>query len=141
MEKKQKEEKNLKNKKKKKVINIEVNFKIVAIILIAIFCICVTPVTLQNDTFYTIKIGELIKNSGIDMMDHFSWHENLSYTYPHWLYDFCTYLVYSIGGFKAIYILTAVLSAILGISMYIVNNKITKNNVISFVISVRSIYL
>lgn len=141
MEKKQKEEKNLKNKKKKKVINIEVNFKIVAIILIAIFCICVTPVTLQNDTFYTIKIGELIKNSGIDMMDHFSWHENLSYTYPHWLYDFCTYLVYSIGGFKAIYILTAVLSAILGISMYIVNNKITKNNVISFVITVGSIYL
>ena len=141
MEKKQKEEKNLKKKKKKKVINIEVNFKIVAIILIAIFCICVTPVTLQNDTFYTIKIGELIKNSGIDMMDHFSWHENLSYTYPHWLYDFCTYLVYSIGGFKAIYILTAVLSAILGISMYIVNNKITKNNVISFVITVGSIYL
>ena len=131
----------MKNKKKKKVINIEVNFKIVAIILIAIFCICVTPVTLQNDTFYTIKIGELIKNSGIDMMDHFSWHENLSYTYPHWLYDFCTYLVYSIGGFKAIYILTAVLSAILGISMYIVNNKITKNNVISFVITVGSIYL
>ena len=141
MEKKKKKEKNLKNKKKKKVINIEVNFKIVAIILIAIFCICVTPVTLQNDTFYTIKIGELIKNSGIDMMDHFSWHENLSYTYPHWLYDFCTYLVYSIGGFKAIYILTAVLSAILGISMYIVNNKITKNNVISFVITVGSIYL
>ena len=131
----------MKKKKKKKVINIEVNFKIVAIILIAIFCICVTPVTLQNDTFYTIKIGELIKNSGIDMMDHFSWHENLSYTYPHWLYDFCTYLVYSIGGFKAIYILTAVLSAILGISMYIVNNKITKNNVISFVITVGSIYL
>ena len=32
-------------------------FTILAIVLIAIFCIAITPVTLQNDTFYTIKIG------------------------------------------------------------------------------------
>ena len=60
----------------KKEINININFTIVAIILIAIFCICITPVTFQNDTYYTIKIGELIKNNGIDMIDHFSWHED-----------------------------------------------------------------
>ena len=58
----------------KKEVNINVNFTVVAIVLIAIFCICITPVTFQNDTYYTIKIGELIKNNGIDMMDHFSWH-------------------------------------------------------------------
>ena len=56
--------------KLKKHININVNFTIVAIILIAIFCIAVTPITFQNDTYYAIKIGELIKNNGIDMMDH-----------------------------------------------------------------------
>ena len=49
---------------------------------------------LQNDTFYTIKIGELILNNGIDMMDHFSIHSNLAYTYPHWLYDVFIYLIY-----------------------------------------------
>ena len=97
----------------KKQVNINVNFTIVAIILIAIFCVAITPVTFQNDTFYTIKIGELIKNNGIDMMDHFSWHENLSYTYTHWLYDFCTYLLYSIAGFKGIYITTCILSVAL----------------------------
>ena len=74
-------------------VNINVNFTVLAVVLIAIFCIAITPVTFQNDTFYTIKIGELIKSSGIDMMDHFSWHENLSYTYPDWLYDFISYLV------------------------------------------------
>ena len=66
-EKAQNKFKNLMNKE----ININVNFTIVAIILIAIFCISITPVTFQNDTFYTIKIGEYIKNNGIDMMDHF----------------------------------------------------------------------
>lgn len=125
----------------KKEINININFTIIAIILIAIFCISLTPVTLQNDTFYTIKIGEYIKNNGIDMLDHFSWHENLSYTYPHWLYDLCTYLVYAISGFNGIYALTCILSAILGISIFLVNSKLTKNKAISFIVTVAAMYV
>ena len=124
--------------KKRKKFNI--NFTIVAIILIAIFCVCITPRTLQNDTFYSIKIGELIKNNGIDMMDHFSWHENLSYTYPHWLYDFLTYFIYLIAGFKSIYIVTCILSALLGISVFFVNSKATKSKPISFIITIGVMY-
>ena len=124
--------------KKRKKFNI--NFTIVAIILIAIFCVCITPRTLQNDTFYSIKIGELIKNNGIDMMDHFSWHENLSYTYPHWLYDFLTYFIYLIAGFKSIYIVTCILSALLGISVFFVNSKTTKSKPISFIITIGVMY-
>lgn len=74
------------------------------------------------------------------MMDHFSWHENLSYTYPHWLYDFFTYLIYSIGGFRGVYIITCVLSAILGISIFLVNSKLTKSKSISFIITMGVIY-
>ena len=41
----------------------------------------ITPrgaVTFQNDTYYTIKIGEHIVQTGqIDMQDPFSWHEDL----------------------------------------------------------------
>ena len=136
-EKAQNKFKNLMNKE----ININVNFTIVAIILIAIFCISITPVTFQNDTFYTIKIGEYIKNNGIDMMDHFSWHKNLNYTYPHWLYDLCTYLVYSIAEFKGVYILTCILSIILGISIFLVNSKLTKNKSISFIITIGVLYM
>lgn len=120
---------------------IEINFTIVAIVLIAILCVCITPVTFQNDTYYTIKIGEFIKNSGIDMMDHFSWHQDLSYTYPHWLYDLCTYLVYSIAGFKSVYILTCILSVILGISIFLVNSKLTKNKSISFIVTLGALYM
>ena len=52
-------------------------FNVFAIVLICIFCFSITPVVFQNDTFYTIKIGELISKNGIDMQDHFSWHENI----------------------------------------------------------------
>ena len=119
----------------------KIKFNILAVILIVIFCIALTPITLQNDTYYTIKVGEHIMQNGIDMMDPFSWHENLPYTYPHWAYDVMTYLVYSIGGFLGIYILTAILAAILGISIYFVNAKLTKNNILSFIITIGAMFL
>ena len=130
-----------KRKRKNRKINLDINFTVVGIVLIILLCVCITPVTFQNDTYYTIKIGEHIKNYGIDMMDPFSWHEDLSYTYPHWLYDLCTYLVYGIAGFKGIYIATCALSAVLGISIFLVNSKLTKNKVISFVVTIGSLYM
>ena len=75
----------------------KIRFTVMAILLIAIFCFSISPVTLQNDTFYTIKTGEYIVKNGIDMKDPFSFHE-LEYTYPHWLYDVGIYYIYSIGG-------------------------------------------
>ena len=78
---------------------IIIKFNIMALILIAIFAICITPVSLQNDTFYTIKIGEYIVENGITMQDPFSWHEGLPYTYPHWAYDVVTYFIYRAGGY------------------------------------------
>ena len=67
----------------------------------------------QNDTFYTIKIGELIIKNGIDMLDHFSFHLNLAYTYPHWLYDVFIYLIYHQYGYGGIYASTIILLMIL----------------------------
>lgn len=117
-------------------------FEIMAIILIAIFCISLAPKTLQNDTFYTIKIGEhIIENKGIDMMDPFSWHQDLEYTYPHWLYDVIIYLIYSIGGMTGIYISTCIFSAILGITIYKTNSTLVKNKVVSFVITIGAMYM
>ena len=82
----------------------DIIFNIMALILIAIFCFSISPVTLQNDTFYTIKIGEHILQNGIDMHDPFSYH-NIEYTYPHWLYDVGIYLFYNLGGqTRSIYI-------------------------------------
>ena len=125
----------------KKILNSRVKFGVIAIILIGIFCIAITPVTLQNDTFYTIKIGEHINQYGVDMKDPFSWHEGLPYTYPHWLCDLITYYIYSAFGMDGIYVCTCILSVILGISLYVVNAKLTKNKVVSFFLTIGVMYL
>ena len=132
---------NLIKRDENKKVSSQIKFTILAIILIAIFSLALTPVTFQNDTFYTIKIGELIQNNGIDMMDHFSWHENLPYEYPHWLYDLITYWIYSLFSFDGIFITTAILSCILGVSIYLVDYKLTKNNVVSFFVAIGVMYL
>lgn len=121
--------------------NKDLAFNILAIVLIAIFCLAISPVTLQNDTYYTIKIGEYIAQNGISVlsngMDPFSWHEGLPYTFPHWLYDLGIFEIYNLGGFDGIYISTLILSCILGIAVYLVNSKLTKNKVLSFLITIR----
>ena len=114
---------------------------IIFVAIIAIFSFSEAPKTLQNDTYYTVSIGNLIMENGIDMKDHFSWHEDLPYTYPHWLYDVFMSIIYNVGNWDGIYISVCVMSIILGLSIYIVNKKLNKNQVISFCITIGAMYL
>ncbi len=88
----------------------------------------------QNDTFYTIKVGEAIFKHGIDMKDHFSFIPDLAYTYPHWLFDSFIYILYSLGGFNFIYFSTIILGFILLITIYIFALKLGNNKYVSYLI-------
>lgn len=132
-------------KKKQKVEDSQkvknIKFHILAIVCIIMFCAAICPVRLQNDTFYTIPIGEhIVQTKAVDMQDIFSWHE-LPYTYPHWAYDVMIYAIYHVGGMLGIFISTIVFSCILGIVMYCTNYKISKNKPISLIITLGAMFL
>ena len=137
MEENQKIERNLKIDNRRKII-----FNFVAIVCIVLFCMANSPKVLQNDTFYTIKVGEYIAQNGIKNLttDVFSWHE-LPYTYPHWLYDLGIYTIYNNFGQTGIYFSTMIFYSILGISVYILCNKKSKNMIVSFALTVGAMYL
>ena len=92
-----------------------------------IFVIALIKRTLQNDTFYTIKMGNLILDNGIDMLDHFSWHQNLAYTYPHWLYDVFIYLIFHLFGYEGLYASSMILLFIVLLIVFKINIKNTNN--------------
>lgn len=117
-------------------------FGILAIVSIIIFCFAVAPVGLQNDTFYTLKIGEYIIENGIAVgQDPFSWHENLEYAFPHWAYDVFMFLVYDFGGMAGVYLSTCILTSILGVLIFVAHTKINRNTLLAFFMALLSIYL
>ena len=121
--------------------NKEKIFGLLAILLIILFAISISPRRLQNDTFYTVTIGKYISENGLDGQDHFSWHEGLPYTYPHWLYDLGMHYIYNMGGWDAIYISTCILTSILGLCIYFSNIRLSKNKLIAFAVTIGSLYL
>ncbi len=72
--------------------------------------------------------------------DPFSWHD-LSYTFPHWLYDTCIYNIYNLFGMDGLYFSTIILSSILGMAIYLISNKLSKNPVISLLFTIIAMYI
>ena len=129
------------DKEKEKVVEQKVIFAIVVVTCIVLFSFAITPVTFQNDTYYTIKIGEYIYNNGISTLteDVFSWHE-LPYTYPHWLYDLGIFLIYNTFGHAGIYASTIILASILGLVIYKLCAR-SGNKPVSLVATIGAMYL
>ena len=113
---------------------------LISLITIIILCIILSPITFQNDTFYTIKIGQYIINNGIDMLDHFSFH-NLTYTYPHWLYDVVIYLIYNIGGYLLLYISNIIFFIVLTLLIFYFNYKNNNSKFVSLIFTILSIIM
>lgn len=111
-------------------------FDLIIIISILFLCLGLTVKIIQNDIFYTIKIGDLILKNGIDMRDHFSWISSLPYTYPHWLFDVFISILYKIKGFDALYIFNIICYSVIGLLSYFISKKRTNNYVFSFVLTI-----
>ena len=112
----------------------------ISIAIIILISVAFTTRTFQNDTFYTIKVGQSILKHGIDMKDHLSFH-TLGYTYPHWLYDILIYKVYQSGGFHSLYLMTIFIFLVTGISFYLINLKRNKSYFISLLFSIMAVIM
>lgn len=151
LEKEEKLEKKSKEKVKRKKININSEtmdkikkFVFSATIIIVLFLLAAaeTPKTLQNDTYYNIKVGEWIYNNGISNLteDVHSWHD-LPYTFPHWLYDLGIFLIYNSFGHEGIYVSTMIIYGLLGSIIYLIAKNKSNNRVVSAVISIFAVLM
>lgn len=120
--------------------NFKIKIRIFGIISIILFCIALTFKSLQNDTFYMIKLGSDILKNGIDMMDHYSFIGDLPYTYPHWLFDIFIYLIYNKFSYFGVYVSSIILFIILIMIIYIIQLKVNKNEFLALFISLLSIF-
>lgn len=115
-------------------------FLILGIIIIVLVSIAICSKEFQNDLFYSIKVGESIFKNGIDFVDHYSWHSNLPYTYPHYLFDLIVYIIYNKFNYIGLYILEIIFTSILGIIIFLINRKQTKYEVIPLLFSILTLF-
>lgn len=123
----------------------KIKFDIIVVIAIIFLAAAFIPKSLQEDTFYMIKVGEYICQNGMgvvaERIEPFAWHEGMIYTYPHWLLDIIFYLVYNVFQFTGIYVFTVIFGIIIYLLIYITNVKVCKNRIISAIITLATIYL
>lgn len=112
---------------------------IILIVLLILFTVSNVEKTFQNDTFFDIPIGKYVIENGIDMMDHFTWHSDLTYTYSHWLFGVIEAFLYDIFGFEAIYVLVLIIASLTAVAIFMILNKMKNNKILSFLITVLAI--
>ena len=118
------------------------NLSWIYILILVLVSILSVRIEFQNDTFFSIAVGRQITQTGIDMVEHLTWHNNLMYTYSHWLLDLYNYFVYSLVGLKGIYISTIACVVCISTSMYyILKRQANTSNFLTFSLVTFAVFL
>lgn len=114
--------------------------KIVQILLIILFTISIVPKGFQNDTFFSIPIGQNILENGIETEEKLVWHENLEFTNSRWLFDVVIASIYNLFDLNGIYIFVIVVAAIQALLYYYILDKLTNKNSLAFIVTLITMY-
>ncbi|MDD2375867.1 MAG: hypothetical protein PHD15_01255 [Clostridia bacterium] len=107
--------------------------KVMLCIFMLIFIIAICPIDLQNDTFFDISLGKKYIDNGIFTIDNFSIHSNLIYHTHHLLVNIIIYKIYSIFNFIGLHVFEIILTCIIAMLFYLLNNQFVKSKKTSYV--------
>ena len=102
-------------------------------LIFTIFIIVISPTTMQNDTFWSIKVGERLLENGVFGIDNFSFHEGLYYIAHHFFTDIIIDIIYCLGNFEALYVFEVILAFFMAGALYLLNKEISNNKSISLI--------
>lgn len=113
---------------------------IAIILLIIIFTMSVVEKLFQNDTFFSLALGQRILENGIEREEKLVWHEGMEFSNPRWLFDVGITQIYNLFGFDGIYIFVLIMSCVQAIAYYLILRKITKKPILSCIFTLLMSY-
>lgn len=113
---------------------------IVILLLIVIFTMSVVQKMFQNDTFFSITLGQRILENGFESEEKLVWHEGMKFVNPRWLFDVSMAQIYNCFGFDGIYIFVLIMSSVQAIAYYLILKKITKKPTLSCIFTLLMSY-
>lgn len=106
---------------------------LIIIVLIIIFTASIVPKTFQNDTFFTIAIGEKVLNN--EDVNSLLWHEDINFVHSG-VFDIIITSIYNLFNFNGIYAFVMLVAVAQMVLYYYVLNSIIKKREISFVLTI-----
>ncbi len=114
-------------------INIKKNIlQIICILALFVCVVFLCPKTMQNDTFWSIKVGEKIVDEWTWEVDDLSMHDGLKYVAHHFYTDVIIYFIYAVSGFFGLYIFEIVMACGLAIALYFMNKEISGSKKLAY---------
>lgn len=104
-------------------------------VCIIIFTSALIHKTFENDTYFTIATGNYILENGVNEVEPFTWHENLKFTKLRWGFDIAVASIYNLAGYNGLYIFTVIMSATIGVCLFITLIKRKNNVIVSFIMT------
>ena len=114
-------------------VNIKKNIApILLVIAMVVSIIILCPKPMQNDTFWSIKVGEKLVKDGTWDVDTFSMHDGLKYVAHHFFTDVVIYFAYVLGGFTGLYVLEILMALGLAWILYLLNKELCGSKKLSY---------
>lgn len=110
---------------------------IICIVLIIIFTISIVPKSFQNDTFFTIAIGEKFLNN--EDVNSLVWHDDINFFHSGF-FDIIITTIYRLFDFTGIYMFVILIATIQMLLYYFIINKITKKKLFSLIVTLITTY-
>lgn len=118
--------------KKNKIFKI--SWIVMLILLVLIFIIAISPISLQNDTFYDILLGNRYLNTGMFSIDDYSIHTGLVYQTHHYIVSIIDYLAFNLASYNGLYILELLLTSIIAALLYLTNRTLLKSKFLAYIL-------
>lgn len=106
--------------------------KSILMLFMFIFILAISPVALQNDTFFDISVGGDYIQNGFHAVDNFSVHKGLLYQTHHLFENIIIYKIYNAFNYIGLYIFEIILTCIIALLFYLLNKQFTKSGKLSY---------
>ena len=111
------------------------------VLLIILLSMSIVRKTFQNDTYFTITVGNKILSQGIYTDETFTFHQGLKYENVRWLFDIIIAFIYKMFNFRGIYIFTMIMTSIIGLTVFFILIKQNGSIYISFLFTLLVMYI
>lgn len=113
---------------------------IICVILIIFFSMSEVSKMFENDTYFSIAVGNKILDIGFYTQEDFTFVEGLEYENVRWIFDIVMANIYNHFGYLGIYIFVMITTAAIALSLYYVLLKQKGDKIISLLLVLATVY-